>query len=92
MPGAGHPLDEPVWSALTTRQVHFCSVAPLARRFPIDVGPLAAARDDSPEALAALVDLIPTGDEISLMQVAPPRAPDGIIASEGRVLQMTWER
>ena len=56
-----HPLDRPVWSALTTR------VAPLAIRreagagaavrLDPDVGVFAAAADGSPDSLAALTEL-----------------------------------
>ena len=78
MSAPAHPLDRPIWSALTTRQAPFAAPGPLARRFPLDVSPLAAARDASAEAVAALTGLIPAGDDISLLEAAPPAPPPGI--------------
>jgi ribosomal protein S18 acetylase RimI-like enzyme len=83
-----HPLDTPVWSALTTRQAGFDPEGRLARRFPPDVGPLAGVRDGSAEAVAELLSRLPAGDEVSLMEVAPPEAPAGIVATHAAVLQM----
>ena len=83
-----HPLDTPVWSALSTRQAGFDAEGRLSRRFPPDIGPLAAVRDKSAEAVAELVARIPAGDEVSLMEVAPPEAPAGVVATHAAVLQM----
>lgn len=63
-----HVLDRPVWSALTGPLAQFGVGGPLARRCAEDVGPLAAARDDSPAALAALAALAPDTGSIGLMQ------------------------
>ena len=49
-----HPLDCPAWSALTSRQAALSIGGERARRFREDIGPFAAARDASPEAVAAL--------------------------------------
>src|SRR5215204_6062380 len=53
-----HPLDRPVWSALESRQATLCVGNHLARRFAPGFGPFAAARDERPEALEALEELI----------------------------------
>jgi ribosomal protein S18 acetylase RimI-like enzyme len=84
-----HPLDKPVWSTLQSSQAGFASGGDLARRFREDVSPLAGARDDSVQAVAALVGLISRGDEISLLERAPPQPPAGVIATEAACLQMT---
>ena len=84
-----HPLDRPVWSALGTRQASFDAVGDLARRFPVDVSPLAAARDGSARALAELASRIPAGDDISLLEVFGPKPPAGFAATEAAVVQMT---
>jgi ribosomal protein S18 acetylase RimI-like enzyme len=85
-----HPLDRPVWSALTARQASFSQGDDLARRFAPDIGPLAAARDGSAPALAALAALLPAGNEIALLEHAPPPAPPGVaLAFSGTCLQMT---
>lgn len=66
------PLDQPVWSALTTRQAEFAVGNGLALRFAPDVSPFAAARDDSPACLAALAALIPAQGATIVMQDWPP--------------------
>ena len=91
MSGKAHPLDSPIWSALQTRQAHFDMEGKLARRFPPDVSPLAAAHNDGPRAIAALVERIPPDDDVSLLERAPPRPPEGIVATSAPVLQM-WAK
>lgn len=84
-----HSLDRPIWSALGTLQAAFSSGEGIARRFPADVSPFVAARDGSPRAIAELVALIPRGDDVSFLEIAPPRPPERIEASERACLQMT---
>jgi len=75
----GHPLDNPIWNALASRQASFGEGGPVAKRFVADVSPFAAAADASPGAIAALGALTPAaGDDISLLQVAPPSPPSGV--------------
>lgn len=64
-------LDTAVWTALTTRHERFALGTGQARRFDPDVAPFAAARDDDPESLAALADLLKEGEtDVYLMQRA----------------------
>lgn len=72
-----HPLDRPVWSALTTRQVEFAVRVDRAARFAADVSPLAAVRDESPECLAALADLIPPAGRVMVLLDNPFVPPPG---------------
>jgi hypothetical protein len=51
-----------------------------ARRFSPDIGPFASARDDIPESLSALAELVPAGGNIILLQADPIKLPPGIIA------------
>jgi len=89
----GHPLDNPVWHALTGPQQRFADGSGLARRFRPDVTLFAAIANDSSDAWADLAALVgPRGDAI-LARRAP------IVAHEGwRVLgtrpgfQMVLER
>lgn len=87
-----HPLDKPIWSALTTRQAHFARGSDHALAFPADVSPFAAARDDSSSAVAELAALVPDDADVSLLEVAPPAAPLGIAATEIAGVQMILER
>jgi GNAT superfamily N-acetyltransferase len=57
-----HPLDTPIWSALTTEHAHLAIASagqsPLALRYPADVLPMAAIKKETSSALAELRDLL----------------------------------
>ena len=74
-----HPLDRPVWSALESRQAALSVGNHLARRFAPGFGPFAAARDDQPEALEALEELIAPGERLILLQAHEGGIPGGAI-------------
>lgn len=78
MAGRAHPLDRPIWSALTTRQARCGGDGPLARRFDETIGPFAAASDDGAEAVAALAALAHGEDDMSLLEPNPPAPPPEI--------------
>ena len=52
--GASHPLDYPIWTALTTTHRELAEGDARAWRYPTDVTPFAATADLSPESFAAL--------------------------------------
>ena len=72
-----HPLDRPVWSALESRQATLCVGNHLARRFAPGFGPFAAARDERPEALEALEELIAPCERLILLQADEGAVPRG---------------
>lgn len=74
----GHPLDNPIWSALGSRLAGFGEGGAEAKRFVSDVSPFAAAADASPQAVAALGALVPNEGDISLLQATPPAPPPGV--------------
>lgn len=61
-----HPLDRPIWSALTTRQQALAEGGAQARRYPTAVAPFADMADMSPESFAALGALM-SGSEIAVL-------------------------
>lgn len=73
-----HPLDNPVWFALTTRQAHLAVGSGAARRFREDIGPFAAARDHGATAVSDLAALAHAEDDMSLLQRDPPTPPAGV--------------
>lgn len=73
-----HPLDNPIWSALVTRQSELGAGSALARRFREDIEPFAAAIDHSDAAIAQLALLTHADDDMSLLQRDPPPPPAGI--------------
>lgn len=70
-----HPLDHPIWNALTTRQRAIAEGDALAWRYPAAIAPFAAMADTSAESFAALQSLISQSDRVALFTpdpVAPP--------------------
>jgi ribosomal protein S18 acetylase RimI-like enzyme len=70
-----HPLDRPVWNALTSTQGALALGGALARRYPPDVAPFADLATMSPEGFSALERLMPPSDFVVLFTPAPVTAP-----------------
>jgi ribosomal protein S18 acetylase RimI-like enzyme len=66
-----HPLDHPVWNALTSRQQGLAEGGALARRYPPAVAPFAAMAEMSPQGFAALGALM-SGPEIAVLFTPDP--------------------
>ena len=69
-----HPLDHPIWSALTTRQRALADGGALARRYPFAIAPFAAMVDTSHHSFAALRDLM-SESEVAVLFTPDPVAP-----------------
>lgn len=88
-----HPLDRPVWTALTGRQAEFAAGDARAARYRPEINILAAAADDSPQALAALAALVPPGGKIATVEAAETPVPPGLtVAKQAMLAQMVAER
>lgn len=74
---AAHPLDRPVWAALTTRQASVARGDARALRFAPDHGLFAAAADDALASLTALASLVPAGGELALVETEQTPPPPG---------------
>ena len=71
-----HPLDRPIWTALTTRQQDLAEGRALARRYPTEIAPFADIADTSPQSFAALSAMM-LGSEIAVLFTPDPvTAPD----------------
>jgi predicted GNAT family acetyltransferase len=70
-----HPLDHPVWHALTTRQAELAQGAALARRYPVDIAPFAGMPEMSAPNFAALGALMAPSDVAVLFTPDPVTAP-----------------
>lgn len=89
-----HPLDRPVWSALTGRHAHLAQGDPhTALRYPFDIEPFGATADGFPEQLLALGALTAKDGAVALVEshrvIPPPRL---VAMVEEPVLQMTAPR
>jgi len=81
-----HPLDYPVWSALTTRQQALAEGGALARRYPPAVAPFAALADTSAQSFAALSALMSPSDVAVFFTpdpLTPPAAFNVLLAKTG---------
>ena len=74
-----HPLDRPVWNALTTRQRDLAVGDELARRFDPEVGPFAAVAHDDVEHLARLGELVAEHGRAVLLQRDASPVPPGTV-------------
>src|SRR5881392_1695995 len=61
-----HPLDQPIWSALTSRQQALAEGGARARRFPPAIGPFADLVEMSPRSFAELAAIM-SGSEIAVL-------------------------
>ena len=71
-----HILGRPVWNALSSRHAELAEGGDLAKRYAPDIHPFAASRDESPESLAALAEIVASGETLIFLQadefVLPP--------------------
>jgi ribosomal protein S18 acetylase RimI-like enzyme len=74
-------LDNPIWHSLAGHHAHLAIGAEvgrgLARRYPAEIGPLAALQDATPEAYAELAAAGPEGDLAILFFEHTPAIPAG---------------
>lgn len=84
-----HPLDRPVWSALTGRQAPLAAGDDRALRFDPAYALFAAAADASPESLAALGGLNTSANGLGMIEaVDPPLPPGAVVRSKAAGVQM----
>src|SRR5258707_12383960 len=90
--GASHPLDNPIWHALTTSQSKFAETSHLARRFPVEVTALAGLLEPTQENYDSLASLMGTGQTAALFLASPPAPPTGwTIVETSPLLQMVYD-
>ena len=66
-----HPLDHPIWTALTTRQHHLAEGGDHARRYPTAIAPFADMPELSPRGFANLGAMM-LGSEIAVLFTPNP--------------------
>ncbi len=84
-------LDNPVWSALSTTHASFAEGDELAKRYPVDVAPFAATRDQSTESYDSLARLLGPGVTAALPLAAMHDLPAGwTVVRNVDSAQMVW--
>jgi predicted GNAT family acetyltransferase len=87
-----HPLNNVIWTALTSEQANFAEANQLARRFPTDVGPLAGLKEPNAQGFHSLADLLNHGEAAALFLDEPQEAPTGLaVVATALLLQMVEE-
>lgn len=66
-----HPLDNPVWSALTTRHAPLARIAGNARRYPADIAPFVGIAPGDGDALADIERLVERDELVCFVGAAP---------------------
>lgn len=82
-----HPLDNPIWSTLTTTQPHFASGRADALRYPAEVAPFVAIGHTAAEP----ADLVAPGEVVTLIGVLPRLPASWELQHEGPLVQMVAE-
>ncbi|PKB25758.1 FR47-like protein [Novosphingobium kunmingense] len=83
-----HPLDRPVWGALTGRQADLAIATGDALRLDPGFGPFAAARDRGAPAQAALAALLDHGEAWLVETEEWPAPPGARVARVAALVQM----
>jgi predicted GNAT family acetyltransferase len=87
-----HPLENPIWFALTTRQAGFGRAAGPAARFQAEVNALAGLEAPTPDALHALAGLLHDGEVTGIFVDDEPALPPALERVDGApLLQMIHE-
>jgi predicted GNAT family acetyltransferase len=88
-----HPLDNPIWHALTSTQADLAQGDALARRYPLHLAPFAAVREQTPEAFAALARALhPEGMAALFVTPLEPPLPGWTHLRTFEVMQMTCDK
>jgi predicted GNAT family acetyltransferase len=88
----GHPLDQVVLNALTSKQHHLAEGNNRAFRFPVAIGPFAAMIDQTPASYVSLSELIGQSGPLALVTPEPLALPAGLMVIRHAVLlQMVWQ-
>ena len=87
-----HPLDNVIWTALTTRQAEFAQTSTQARRFVPEVTSLAGFSEPTPESYDSLKELLEGSQTLALFLDEPyePRAGWELVG-KAPLLQMVCE-
>jgi predicted GNAT family acetyltransferase len=84
-------LDNPVWNALSTTHASFAEGDDLAKRYPLDVAPFAATRDQSPESYHSFARLLGPEGTAAIPLATMPLLPAGwTIVRKVDSAQMVW--
>jgi ribosomal protein S18 acetylase RimI-like enzyme len=82
------PLDNPIWSSLTTRHAPIAQGDVLARRYPAAISPLTGVAGTGDCVAASLAAITPIGDDFGVFGPAPALGSGWEVLREARITQM----
>jgi ribosomal protein S18 acetylase RimI-like enzyme len=83
-----HPLDNPIWRALTTRQAHLGEHSPPASKFLADVNLLGGFAEPD---FAAMARLVAIGERVGIFIDEPDATPGFDVVASAPLVQMSYE-
>jgi predicted GNAT family acetyltransferase len=83
-----HPLDNPVWSSLSTRQAALAVMLGKAGRYAAQVAPFAAVSSPEPEASVELETLINGGESVYFVGISPDLGRGWTVEPHGTIPQL----
>ena len=87
-----HPLDNPIWHALTTTQAHFAHICHSSRKFLSEISVLAGFPEPTPENFSSLATLLSPEERVGLFLSAAPSLPsEWTVLHSGALLQMLYD-
>ena len=85
----GEPLDNPIWSCLTTRHAHLAIGGARACRYAASISPVGALPGDGIDQAAALESVVEVGDDFAVFAPTVPALPSNWeTLFESRLFQM----
>jgi predicted GNAT family acetyltransferase len=88
-----HPLDNPIWHALSTRQQDFAQANGNARKFPAEVTTLAGLPQPNDDAWNSLRSLLRENERTGLFLPEAPNLPSGLdVIMTLPLAQMVYQR
>lgn len=79
------PLDNPIWSALTTVHQFIAIGNHHARRYPTDMSPMWGLREASVEAFADLAAMVAPQETVALVTIGPVEVP-----ADWQIVRTRW--
>jgi len=83
-----HPLDNPVWTSLTSRHAALSRRVGHAARYPADVAPFVAVDRCDAQAAADAASLVAPGELACFVGITPPLGADWRVEQSAQIAQM----
>lgn len=85
-----HPLDNPIWNALTTRHAHLAEGSGTVRRYPGEIAPFAAIPERNEVVQAECARYFTSGQTAGFLAVAPDLRDEWVVQRQFDVFQMIF--